>query len=257
MMSTVAAEATLATLPGGQPLATGRDSVRAFYQRIFARPVRITVKVESRVADGAFVVDHERFQDGDGKPQGQATWIYHVTGGLIRHAWVLRPPPAGAPATSATSAPPESAGRLVGTWRLVSVDNLLPEGTRVQLYGPTPAGLLMFDAGGRYALEIMSAGRPGFASKDKSRGTPEEYRAAVQGSNAHFGTYSVDTVGGTVTFRIERASFPNWEGTEQRRPFTLVGDRLTYTVPAPTSGSGAVGEVVWRRADDTGTSRGP
>ena len=141
-------------------------------------------------------------------------------------------------------------GSLVGTWRLVSVDNLLPNGTRIQLYGPTPAGLLVFDAGGRYALQIMSADRPGFASKDKSRGTPEEYRLAVQGSNAHFGTYTVDTASGTVTFRIERATFPNWEGNEQKRPFKLAGDRLTYTVPAPTSGSGATGEVVWRRAPD-------
>ena len=150
-------------------------------------------------------------------------------------------------ATSPANAQPESPTPLVGTWRLVSVDNLLPDGTRVQLYGPRPSGLLMLDAGGRYALQILSADRPGFASKDKSRGTPEEYRTAVQGSNAHFGTYAVDPAGGAVTFRIERASFPNWEGTEQRRPFTLTGDRLTYTVPAPTSGTGAVGEVVWRR----------
>ena len=115
-------------------------------------------------------------------------------------AAVVQRPPAGSPAALAASARTVSARRLVGTWRLVSVDNLLPDGTRVQLYGPRPAGILMFDAGGRYALEIMSADRPGFASKDKSRGTPEEYRTAVQGSNAHFGTYAVDTVGATVTF---------------------------------------------------------
>ena len=137
---------------------------------------------------------------------------------------------------------------LVGTWTLVLVDNVLPDGSRVHLYGPSPSGLLMFDAEGRYGLQIVSAGRPAFASNDKSRGTPDEYRAAVQGSNAHFGSYAIDQAKGTITFRIEHASFPNWEGTEQRRSFQLVGDRLKYTVPAPTTGGGAVGEVEWQRA---------
>jgi lysophospholipase L1-like esterase len=141
-----------------------------------------------------------------------------------------------------------AANPLVGTWTLVLVDNVLPDGSRVHLYGPRPSGLLMFDAGGRYGLQIVSAGRPTFAAKDKSRGTADEYRAAVQGSNAHFGTYAVDEAQGTITFRIEHASFPNWEGTEQKRSFSLVGEHLKYTVPAPTTGGGAVGEVEWRRA---------
>jgi lysophospholipase L1-like esterase len=137
---------------------------------------------------------------------------------------------------------------LVGTWTLVLVDNVLPDGSRVHLYGSSPSGLLMFDAGGRYALQIVSAGRPAFASNDKSRGTADEYQAAVQGSNAHFGTYAIDQAKGTITFRIEHASFPNWEGTEQKRAFSIVGDHLKYTVPAPTTGGGAVGEVEWQRA---------
>lgn len=141
-----------------------------------------------------------------------------------------------------------AANPLVGTWTLVRVDNVRPDGSRVHLYGPRPSGLLMFDAGGHYGLQIVSAGRPAFAANDKGRGTADEYQAAVQGSNAHFGTYAVDQVKGTITFRIEHASFPNWEGTEQKRAFTLVGDHLKYTVPAPTTGGGAVGEVEWRRA---------
>ena len=140
-----------------------------------------------------------------------------------------------------------AASPLVGTWTLVLVDNVRPDGSRIHLYGPSPSGLLMFDAGGRYGLQIVSAGRPAFAANDKGRGTADEYQAAVKGSNAHFGTYAVDQAKGTITFRIEHASFPNWEGTEQKRAFTLVGDHLKYTVPVPTTGDGAVGEVEWRR----------
>ncbi len=140
-----------------------------------------------------------------------------------------------------------SATPLVGTWRLAVVDNLLPDGSRVHLYGTNPSGLLMFDAEGNYSLQIVSADRPKFAANDKGKGTADEYRAAVQGSNAHFGKYVLNEAEGTITFRIEHASYPNWEGTEQKRSFTLTGDRLKYTVPAPTTGAGAVGEVEWTR----------
>ena len=161
---------------------------------------------------------------------------------LLLLAAALRWGDASGPERSAAANP------LVGTWTLVLVDNVRPDGSRVHLYGPSPSGLLMFDAGGRYGLQIVSAGRPAFAANDKGRGTADEYQAAVQGSNAHFGTYAVDQAKGTITFRIEHASFPNWEGTEQTRAFTLVGDHLKYTVPAPTTGGGAVGEVEWQRA---------
>ena len=143
---------------------------------------------------------------------------------------------------------PNPAADLVGSWTLFAVDNVLPDGGRVQLYGPDPQGLLMFDAEGRYALQLMRGGRTRFASGDKSLGTAQEYKEAVQGSNAHFGRYTIDGKAGTISFRIEHASFPNWEGTEQKRSFTLKDDMLTYRVPAPTSGAGAIGEVRWQRA---------
>lgn len=137
---------------------------------------------------------------------------------------------------------------FTGTWTLISVDNVLPDGTRVQPYGLNPQGILMFDAEGRYSLQIFRAGRARFASNDKSRGTAEEYRATVEGTNSHFGKYSVDDAGHTITFQIEHASFPNWEGTEQKRSFTRTGDELRYTVPVTTTGNGVTGEVRWRRA---------
>jgi hypothetical protein len=138
---------------------------------------------------------------------------------------------------------------LVGTWTLVSVDNRKPDGSRTQPYGAGPEGLLVFDARGRYSLQIFRAQRPRFAAADKGRGTAEEYRAAVVGSNSHFGTYEVDAEGAFVTFHLDRASFPNWDGISQRRPFTLRGGELRYTVPATTDGDGTTGEVVWRRLD--------
>ncbi|SRR5260221_1920737 len=141
-----------------------------------------------------------------------------------------------------------STAPLVGTWTLMLVDNVLPDGSRIHLYGPDPQGILTFDTEGRYALQIYRAGRAKFASGDKSKGSPDENSAAVLGSNAHFGSYSVNAAEGSVLFRIEHASFPNWDRTEQKRAFAVSGDELTYTVPTPTSGGAAIGEVKWRRA---------
>jgi len=160
-------------------------------------------------------------------------------------AWGASEPAKGAPAS--TQAPIQLSD-LTGTWTLVSVDNLFPDGRRTQPYGPHPEGLLMLDAEGRYSIHIFKPGRAPFAANDKAKGTPEEYREAVQGINTHYGRYAVDAESGVLTFRIEHALFPNWEGTAQRRSFTLVGDELRYTVNTTTTGGREVGEVTWHRA---------
>jgi hypothetical protein len=77
-------------------------------------------------------------------------------------------------------------------------------------------------------------------------GTPEEYKAVVQGSIAHFGRYTINEADKTITFHIETSTFPNWNGTEQKRPFTLTGDELKWTTPGASSGGTA--EVVLKRA---------
>jgi hypothetical protein len=41
--------------------------------------------------------------------------------------------------------------QLVGAWTLVSADNTAPNGTKRQGYGANPKGILILDAGGRYA----------------------------------------------------------------------------------------------------------
>jgi hypothetical protein len=134
---------------------------------------------------------------------------------------------------------------LTGTYELVAVDNIAADGSRTHLYGDSPKGILMFDAMGHYTLQIYSKGRPEFAAGDKSKGTDEENRAALKGCNAHYGSYKIE--GSNIIFNIEHASFPNWEGAQQKRPFIISGDIFKYTVPAPTTGGAVTGEVVWKK----------
>jgi hypothetical protein len=136
--------------------------------------------------------------------------------------------------------------QLVGTWIMVSNDTIFPDGKRIHTFGPNPQGMLIFDAGGRYSLQACRPDRPKFASNQRDKGTPEENQAVVQGCNPHWGKYTVDEKDRVINFQIEHALFPNWEGIQQKRPFTITGDELKYAVPA--ANTGGVSEVVWKRA---------
>ena len=148
-------------------------------------------------------------------------------------------------ALAAGDALAQTAQDLVGTWTLVSAINE-EGGGKTDTYGPHPKGILTLDAHGRYVLVLARADLPKVASNNRTTATPEENRAIVQGSIAHFGTFSVNAADQTITFKIETSLFPKWDGTEQQRPFTVTGDELTYTVPSASGGGPAT--VVWNRA---------
>jgi hypothetical protein len=136
--------------------------------------------------------------------------------------------------------------QLVGTWTYVSVDNVRPDGSRVPLFGPNPQGLVIFEGNGVFALVLVRSGLPKFASNSRMEGTPEENKAVVQGSSAHFGRYTVNEADKTITFHIETSTFPNWNGIEQKRPITITGDELKWTTPRASGGGTA--EAVLKRA---------
>jgi hypothetical protein len=135
--------------------------------------------------------------------------------------------------------------RLIGSWRLIAADKLLPDGRQVTDYGADPHGIAIFTEAGNYVVEIFQNKRMKFASGDRATGTLEEYKDALFTASCHFGTYSVDTTRNTITFNIDRASFPNQDQTSQVRSFTLNGDTLSWRVPARPDGSNPVS--VFRR----------
>ena len=137
--------------------------------------------------------------------------------------------------------------QLVGTWVLVSIYNERQDGSRFEPFGANPTGILMFDANGRISLQILGSGLPKFAANNRREGTPEENKAIVQGTLCFFGTYSVIEAERTLNLHIESSSFPNWNGTDQKRFQALTGDELKWTNPTPASGGTAY--VVWKRAN--------
>lgn len=135
---------------------------------------------------------------------------------------------------------------LEGTWTMTAAYEVHADGSRTTNYSDHPDGLMMVDKDGRYSVQIFRPGRPRFASGDKTRGTPDEYREAVLGSSTHTGHVILDQQAGTLVFKIETASYPNWEGTQQVRTYTYQDGILTYAVPASASGNGTIAYSVWR-----------
>jgi hypothetical protein len=207
------------------------------------------MELEKRFEDYFAKVPARRVGAGGDRPRGR-----HGARVTARFALALlalgsacattAPPPAPPPAPSSS---PAARSALAGTWILVAADDLHPDGERTPAYGRAPQGLLMIDDDGRYSLQIFRADRPAFAAGVKTRGTPAEYEAAALGMSSHIGRCAIDPASNTLDFHIEAASYPNWNGTAQKRRFTLIGDELSYQVPATAAGTAAVPISVWRR----------
>jgi hypothetical protein len=135
--------------------------------------------------------------------------------------------------------------KIVGTWTVVSVvnDN---KGNKTETFGPHPIGYFIFDRTGHVAIQIMKSDIPKFASNNKNTGTDTENKAVVQGSIANFGTYKIDEKDHSASMHYIGSSYPNWNGTDQKRSIAITGDQMSWTDPATPFGGTAV--VMLKRA---------
>lgn len=140
-------------------------------------------------------------------------------------------------AVSSMHAQVDTTNPVVGSWKLIAADKLLPDGTRVADYGAQPHGMAIFTADGHMMIEVFRDVRGKFAGNDRAKGTFDEYKDAALSSSCSFGTYSVDPTTSKVTMKIDRSTFPNYDDTTQVRAYELEGDILSWRVPARPDGS--------------------
>jgi hypothetical protein len=148
---------------------------------------------------------------------------------------------------SRAAMPQPATDQFKGTWTLVSIRYVSPDGSVTEPFGPNAKGMLVFD-GMHFATQVMAANLPKFASNNRMIGTPQDYEAISHGVVAYFGTYTVNQADRIVTLHIERSSFPNWEGTDQQRKFEFVGDELRYTAAHSTANPAEAAQLVWKMA---------
>ncbi|HTI86775.1 MAG TPA: lipocalin-like domain-containing protein [Alphaproteobacteria bacterium] len=95
-------------------------------------------------------------------------------------------------------------------------------------------------------MHIIRSDIPNYASNNRLKATPEEYKAAAEGTLSYFGTYDVDPSGKVLTMKIAGSSFPNFRGQTQKREIALKGDELIITNSSGASGGTAV--TTWKHA---------
>jgi hypothetical protein len=115
---------------------------------------------------------------------------------------------------------------VVGSWRMVSYQRVLDNGAPQNGLGEHPKGVVIFTAEGRVVLFTTADGRKA-ATSDAERA--ELWKSMV----AYTGKYRVE--GDDLITSVDVSWNEEWNGTEQRRHFTIEGDKLIFTTsPAPS-----------------------
>jgi hypothetical protein len=129
---------------------------------------------------------------------------------------------------------------FLGAWLLVSQDTVYPDGSSVPSRGEHPAGIIMYDASGYMAVQLM---RTDEHARDYTDLT--SFRTAMDGYHAYFGRYEVDEAAQIVRHFVEGSGYFEYRGTTQVRHYHFEGDTLTLQAQAD---DGTRRVLVWRRA---------
>jgi hypothetical protein len=138
--------------------------------------------------------------------------------------------------------------QFVGTWKLVSTEEKLKDGSSrpYQDVGPHGTGYLIYGADGHMCAELTGADRP----KWNVPATGAQKIAALDSFSAYCGRYQVDAVNHVMWHYPEIALDPSFVGTKHRRPYRFEGNRLIFSdKQALEEGDETVDwwKIVWER----------
>ena len=108
-------------------------------------------------------------------------------------------------------------------------------------HGDEPTGRIWYAPNGQMSALLFPPGRPPFTNSTSA----EEYRQAMRGVIAYYGTYTVDPDAGIVTHHVMGASNPSWIGDDFVRWYRLDGDELTLSL-----NEGFDNTLLWRRVPE-------
>ena len=106
--------------------------------------------------------------------------------------------------------------KLIGSWRLVLVDQQTPDGKTEKL---ERTGVIMYTRDGHMAVQILAA-----AHGPVDVGGPVQYEQG--GYEAYYGTYDVDAKAHTVTHHVEGALVRTLIGKDLTRVYRFEGRQL-------------------------------
>jgi hypothetical protein len=137
--------------------------------------------------------------------------------------------------------------RIAGTWKLVSTEETLKDGTTRPFasFGPHTKGFLMYQRDGYMCADLVNPDRAKWA--DPAHATPEEKAAAADGTFAYCGRYEIDVKQGLIIHLPEVATDPGYVGSRQVRPYHFEGARLVLSDVEKNDPSVARWKIVWEK----------
>ncbi|MGL4378361.1 MAG: lipocalin-like domain-containing protein [Microcoleaceae cyanobacterium] len=139
---------------------------------------------------------------------------------------------------------------LVGTWQLLSWENVDEEGNITYPFGEDAIGYVLYSEDGYMSTTLMTANRPNFETDDVLGGTTEERARAEKTYVAYCGEYEIKD--NKVIHHIKASLFPNWVGVDQERFFEFNDERLTLSTPLILiDGKLQTAYLIWKRASLT------
>lgn len=123
----------------------------------------------------------------------------------------------------------DDATAIIGSWKLISYEDRPADGDAVYPYGQAPAGLLIYDASGHMAVQIMKTPPPDVATDDWDRFTTREKVALFDGYVAYFGRFEIDSTRKVVTHLPIADLSRLYIGKREERHYRLTGNSLTLS----------------------------
>lgn len=140
--------------------------------------------------------------------------------------------------------------KFVGTWKLVSIAVLYPDGRILADpdLGPGAKGYLIYDNTGHMCVQVMNPNR--FDWRNADNATPQEAKSGVDGYGAYCGTYEIHENESVVVHHKDLDLVPNSVGTSVARHFRFEGNRLILRLLGTSRSGQQLGfTLTWERVN--------
>jgi hypothetical protein len=137
--------------------------------------------------------------------------------------------------------------RIGGTWKVVSSEETMKDGSKRPnpALGPNGKAFLMYTADGHMCAELMNPDRP--AWKNKQKPTKEEKVSSFDGFFAYCGRYEVDAAKHILVHLPEVSMTQDYIGTRQIRPYRFEGNRMILGDKEKDNPEVESWQIVWEK----------
>ena len=141
----------------------------------------------------------------------------------------------------------EVRNRIVGTWKLVSAEETMKDGTvrPFPAFGPHAKGFLMYQRDGYMCADLVDPDRPKWV--DSQHLTAEEKAATADKTFGYCGRFEINVKDKQIIHLPEVASDPSYVGSRQVRPYTFEGQRLILGDAEKDNPAVVRWKIVWEK----------